>query len=144
MLGSMGLAIPIAVGVAITQPQRRVIALEGDGSILMQLGVFATIASRKPRNLGIVIMDNGCYQITGSQPTPTADVTDIAAVARGCGLERVASVASLHEFGDALETMLAGKGPWVIVAKIDASAPRGVTERDPIRIRQRFMDAMAA
>jgi thiamine pyrophosphate-dependent acetolactate synthase large subunit-like protein len=89
-------------------------------------------------------MDNGCYQITGSQPTPTADATDIAAVARGCGLERVASVASLDEFGDALETMLAGEGPWVIVAKIDASAPRGVTERDPIRIRQRFMDAMAA
>ena len=67
MLGTMGLAVPIALGVAIAQPQRRVIALEGDGSILMQLGSLATVAARAQKNLAIVIMDNGTYQITGGQ-----------------------------------------------------------------------------
>ncbi|MGA8421104.1 MAG: thiamine pyrophosphate-dependent enzyme, partial [Pseudolabrys sp.] len=65
MLGSMGLAIPIAFGVAIAQPRRHVIALEGDGSLLMQLGCLATVAERAPKNLTIVIWDNGIYQITG-------------------------------------------------------------------------------
>ena len=65
MLGSMGLACPIALGVALAQPQRGVIALEGDGSILMALGCLTTIAMVKPKNLTIIIMDNGIYQITG-------------------------------------------------------------------------------
>ena len=69
MLGSMGLAFPIALGVALAQPKRRVIALEGDGSLLMQLGCLTTIATLAPQNLTIVVMDNGIYQITGGQPT---------------------------------------------------------------------------
>src|ERR1700751_5713320 len=72
MLGSMGLAFPIALGVALAQPKRRVFALEGDGSLLMQLGCLSTIATLKPKNLTLVVMDNGIYQITGSQPTPAA------------------------------------------------------------------------
>ena len=73
MLGSMGLAIPIAFGVAIAQPRRHVIALEGDGSLLMQLGCLATVGERAPKNLTIVVWDNGIYQITGSQPTASSD-----------------------------------------------------------------------
>ena len=69
MLGSMGLACPIALGVALAQPQRHVVALEGDGSLLMQLGTLATIATLKPKNLTIIVMDNRSYQITGAQPT---------------------------------------------------------------------------
>src|SRR5437899_10840319 len=83
MLGSMGLAIPIALGVAIAQPRRHVIALEGDGSLLMQLGCLATVAERAPRNLTIVVWDNGIYQITGSQPTASATAADLVAIARG-------------------------------------------------------------
>src|SRR6201984_1265880 len=71
MLGSMGLACPIALGVALAPPERGVIALEGDGSILMGLGCLATIANVRPRNLTIVIWDNGIYQITGRQPAAT-------------------------------------------------------------------------
>ena len=85
MLGSMGLAVPIALGVALAQPQRKVIALEGDGSILMQLGSLATVAARKQKNLAIAIMDNGAYQITGGQPTSTELGADIVAIARGAG-----------------------------------------------------------
>src|SRR5215831_11501234 len=86
MLGSMGLAVPIAFGVALAQPERGVIALEGDGSILMGLGCLATIANVRPRNLTIIIMDNGLYQITGKQPTASGGTTDIVAVARGAGI----------------------------------------------------------
>ncbi|MFC7693633.1 thiamine pyrophosphate-dependent enzyme [Paeniroseomonas aquatica] len=72
MLGSMGLAIPIALGVALAQPDRKVFALEGDGSLLMQLGCLATVATLAPKNLTILVMDNGVYQITGGQGTPAA------------------------------------------------------------------------
>src|SRR5919199_715498 len=82
MLGSMGLACPIALGVALAQPHRGVIALEGDGSILMALGCLTTIAAVRPRNLTIVIFDNGLYQITGKQPTATQHGADIVAIAR--------------------------------------------------------------
>src|SRR5258707_15272757 len=85
MLGSMGLAFPIALGVALAQPQRRGFALEGDGSLLMQLGSLSTIATLSPKNLTMVVMDNGIYQITGAQPTPAAAVPESVAIASGCG-----------------------------------------------------------
>jgi thiamine pyrophosphate-dependent acetolactate synthase large subunit-like protein len=78
----MGLACPIALGVALAQPERGVIALEGDGSILMDLGCLATIANMKPRNLTIIICDNGIYQITGEKRAATADTSDIVAMCR--------------------------------------------------------------
>ena len=87
MLGSMGLACPIALGVALAQPMRGVIALEGDGSILMALGCLATIGMIKPPNLTIVIMDNGVYQITGRQRAATAHAADIVAIANGAGID---------------------------------------------------------
>ena len=77
MLGSMGLAVPIALGVALAHPHRKVIALEGDGSILMQVGSLATVAARRQKNLAIVTMDNGTYQITGGQLTSTEHGADI-------------------------------------------------------------------
>src|SRR6202165_3360602 len=90
MLGSMGLAFPIALGVALAQPARRIFALEGDGSLLMQMGCLSTIAALKPKNLTMIVMDNGLYQITGAQPTPAATVADIVAIAIGCGLSNSA------------------------------------------------------
>src|SRR6201982_940514 len=86
MLGSMGLAFPIARGLAVAQPDRRVFALEGDGSLLMQLGALSTIATLKPKNLVMIVMDNGIYQITGSQPTLASSVADIVAIAIASGL----------------------------------------------------------
>ena len=86
--GQHGAAIPIALGVALAQPGRKTIALEGDGSLLMQLGCLTTVAMLKPKNLIIVVMDNGIYQITGAQPTPAATCADIVAIARGAGIAR--------------------------------------------------------
>ena len=98
MLGSMGLTVPIALGVAIAQPRRHVVALEGDGSLLMQLGCLATVAMLAPKNLTIVVWDNGIYQITGAQPTASATTADLVAIARGAGLAKSAWAADEDEF----------------------------------------------
>ena len=142
MLGSMGLAIPIALGVAIAQPQRHVVALEGDGSLLMQLGCLATVAVRKPRNLTMVVWDNGMYQITGGQPTASAAVTDIVAVARGCGLPNSAWAADEDEFDRLFAAALRDGGPTLIAARIDDKPGTGATDRDPVQIRERFMKGL--
>jgi thiamine pyrophosphate-dependent acetolactate synthase large subunit-like protein len=142
MLGSMGLAVPIAHGVALAQPQRRVFALEGDGSILMQLGSLATVASRGQKNLAIVIMDNGAYQITGGQATLTAQGADVVAIARGAGLLQSAWAADEGGFEELIDLALREDGPWLIGCRIDASKPAQTTERDPARIRDRFMSGL--
>src|SRR5258708_27748138 len=98
MLGSMGLACPIALGVALAQPERGVIALEGDGSLLMSLGCLATIATVKPRNLTLIIWDNGIYQITGKQATATSHATDIVAGAPGAGTPNTTSARAAARF----------------------------------------------
>ena len=145
MLGSMGLAVPIALGVALAQPGRKVFALEGDGSLLMQLGCLATVAALAPRNLAILVLDNGAYQITGGQPTPAAAAgTDFMAVARGCGLSAATWAADEAEFERALDRCLATDGPHVVGAKLDDQPPAGQTERDPVQIRDRFMRGLGA
>jgi thiamine pyrophosphate-dependent acetolactate synthase large subunit-like protein len=139
MLGSMGLAIPIAFGVAIAQPRRHVVALEGDGSLLMQIGCLATVAMQRPKNLTMIVWDNGVYQITGSQPTASASVTDLVAVARGCGLANSAWAADEDDFNRLVAAALKGEGPTLIAARIDAKPAVGTTDRDPVQIRERFM-----
>ncbi len=139
MLGSMGLAVPIALGVAIAQPSRRVVALEGDGSILMQLGALATVAGLAPKNLIVVIQDNGAYQITGGQPTAAGSVADLVAVARASGLAQSAWAADEGDFEEMVVRALREDGPWVIGTRIDAAKPEATTERDPARIRDQFM-----
>jgi thiamine pyrophosphate-dependent acetolactate synthase large subunit-like protein len=139
MLGSMGLAIPIALGVAIAQPKRHVIALEGDGSLLMQLGCLATVSERAPGNLTIVIWDNGIYQITGSQPTPGAAAADLVAIARAAGIAQSAWAADEADFDRLIATALKGGGPSLVAARIDNKPAIGATDRDPVQIRERFM-----
>ena len=139
MLGSMGLAFPIALGVALAQPKRRVFALEGDGSLLMQLGCLSTIATLKPKNLSMIVMDNGIYQITGSQPTPAAAVSDLIAVAIGCGLTDSAWAADEEDFERLVDQSLSTSGPMLIGVRIDDKPGTGTTRRDPVQIRERFM-----
>ena len=139
MLGSMGLTIPIALGVAIAQPRRHVIALEGDGSLLMQLGCLATVAERSPKNLTIVVWDNGIYQITGSQPTASAAAADLVAIARGAGIAYSAWAADEADFDRLAASALKGEGPSLIAARIDNKPAVATTDRDPVQIRERFM-----
>jgi thiamine pyrophosphate-dependent acetolactate synthase large subunit-like protein len=142
MLGSMGLAFPIALGVALAQPKRRVIALEGDGSLLMQLGCLSTIATLKPKNLTMVVMDNGVYQITGSQPTPAATSADLIAIALASGLTKASWAADEEDFERLIEQSLVNDGPMLIGVRIDDKPGIGNTRRDPVQIRERFMQGL--
>src|SRR6201999_2162121 len=135
MLGSMGLAFPIALGVALAQPKRRVFALEGDGSLLMQMGCLSTIATLKPKNLTMVVMDNGVYQITGAQPTPASAVSDIVAIAAGCGLADSGWAADEEDFERLIDRSLSASGPMLIGVRIDDKPGVGTTRRDPVQIR---------
>jgi thiamine pyrophosphate-dependent acetolactate synthase large subunit-like protein len=139
MLGSMGLTFPIALGVALAQPDRHVFALEGDGSLLMQLGCLSTIASLKPKNLTLIVMDNGLYQITGAQPTPAASVADFVAIAIGSGLANSAWAADEEDFERLIDRSLTASEPTLIGVRIDEEPGTGTTRRDPVQIRERFM-----
>ncbi|MFA7678516.1 MAG: thiamine pyrophosphate-dependent enzyme [Pigmentiphaga sp.] len=144
MLGSMGLTSAIALGVAIAQPARRTYALEGDGSLLMQLGSLGTVAASGAENLVIVVWDNGIYQITGSQPTLTGQAVDLVGAARACGIEKSVWATSEDEFSRLIDLTRQEAGPWFIGVRVDGDKPAGVTERDPSKIRQRFMQALAS
>ena len=144
MLGSMGLACPIALGVALAQPQRGVIALEGDGSILMMLGSLATIANARPANLTIIIWDNGVYQITGKQATATGGLTDIVALARGAGFAHSEWIRDEAHFDALVGRRFEAGGPVLLAAKIDDQPGKGRQARDPPLIRRRFMEGLGA
>ena len=138
MLGSMGLASSIGLGLALGLaqglPARRVIVLDGDGSVLMNLGTLATIAHYAPENYLLVVLDNCCYGSTGSQPTCTHLGTDLAAIAEAAGVDSVQEVDIL----DDLPLALAGRG--VVVAKVEAgNASVPVIDLSPEEIIERFM-----
>ena len=144
MLGSMGLAAPIALGVALAQPKRRVFALEGDGSLLMQLGCLATIANVAPKNLTVIAWDNALYQITGSQKTATAGKADLVEIARAAGIAQSAWANDEADFERRIDAALSGEGPWFIGARIDGAAPKGQTPREPVAIKENFMRGMGS
>jgi len=138
----MGLACPIALGVALAQPQRGVIALEGDGSLLMSLGCLATIATVAPRNLTIIVWDNGIYQITGKQPTATSHRTDIVAVATGAGIANSTWVRDEAHFEELIGRGFEQGGPTLLAAKIDDKPGEIQPPRDPALVRNRFMKGL--
>jgi thiamine pyrophosphate-dependent acetolactate synthase large subunit-like protein len=110
---SMGLATPLALGVATAQPQRKVFALDGDGSILMQLGALGTVAAEASKNLAIIIWDNGIHQITGSQKTLTSSGTDLVAMAKGAGIAQSYRASDEAHFESLIARTLVKDGPWV-------------------------------
>ncbi len=144
MLGSMGLAASIALGVALAQPARRVVALEGDGSLLMNLGCLATIATVAPPNLALIVWDNGAYQITGGQLAATAAGTDLVAVARGAGIARSAWAHDEATFDRLVAAALREPGPALIAARVDAAPGAARPERDPVLLKDRFMRGLGA
>ena len=121
---AMGLASSIGLGLAMHLPDERVVVLDGDGSVLMNLGTFVTLARYRPRNLIHVVFDNGSLLSTGGFESQTAaGVTDIAAIARGAGIEHVATASTTIEFGEAFLAALECEGLSVIVAKVAAVGP---------------------
>jgi len=121
---AMGLASSIGLGLAVHRPEERVIVLDGDGSVLMNLGGLATLARYRPKNLIHVIFDNGSLLSTGGfESHTTQGITDLAEIARGAGIEHVASVDSTLAFGEAAIEALERDDLSVIVAKVKAVGP---------------------
>jgi sulfopyruvate decarboxylase subunit beta len=116
---AMSHATSLALGLALAQPQRRVIVCNGDGSMLMNLGSLVSIAGAGASNLVVLLFDNGVYEVTGSQPTPASHRVDFAAIARGAGFESVHEFATLESWRDSAGRVLAEPGPvfvWLRVA----------------------------
>lgn len=136
MLGSMGLASSIGLGLALARPERRVIVLDGDGSVLMNLGTLATIAHHSGRNFLLVILDNCCYGSTGSQPTCTHLGTDLEEIAKGAGVAKTWTVADAEGFSQALQE------DGVVIMKVEVgNADVPVIDLSPQEILTRFIKA---
>ena len=121
---AMGLASSIGLGLAVGLPQEKVIVLDGDGSALMNLGTFATLARYRPRNLVHIIFDNGSLLSTGGFPSHTAEgKTDLAAIARGAGIACVARVETMMAFIEAVADAFERDELSVIVAVVEAVGP---------------------
>ncbi|HET9372658.1 MAG TPA: thiamine pyrophosphate-dependent enzyme [Vicinamibacterales bacterium] len=140
--GSMGLASSIGLGLAMAQPGRRVFVLDGDGSLLMNLGSLATIGWVRPPNLVVVVMDNALYATTGGQDTATAHGADLAAAAKAMGIDGAVAVRTIAELEAAMARTAREPGPWTIVAKVAESAPVAKPPLDCVFIKQRFMAAI--
>lgn len=140
--GSMGLASSIGLGLAIAQPTERVYVLDGDGSLLMNLGSLATIAWKRPANLVLVVLDNARYATTGGQDTATAHGADLEAAARAMGFSSAATPASIEALAETLGRIEATPGPWMIVCKVAQSTPTVKPPLDCVFIKQRFMAAI--
>jgi sulfopyruvate decarboxylase subunit beta len=121
---AMGLASSVGLGLALHLPQEKIVVLDGDGSVLMNLGTLATLARYRPRNLVHFIFDNGSLLSTGGFDThTTSGITNLAAIARGAGIEHVAAVDSVMDFGEAAIEAFARDDLSVIVAKVAAVGP---------------------
>ena len=138
---SMGQGPALGLGLALAQPERGVIVINGDGCTLMNLGCLATLAGNRA-NLYLIIIDNGLYEVTGGQPTVGAGRVDFAGVARAAGIQRVYSFDSLGAWQAGASDALSGPGPAVIWLKVEGkigqktpAGPRPMSEQIQ-RLRQ--------
>jgi thiamine pyrophosphate-dependent acetolactate synthase large subunit-like protein len=121
-----------ALGMAICLPHRRIIAIESDGSVLMNTGAMCTLGAERPANLTIVVMDNGIYENIGGPPTLTSRNTDLARMAEGAGCINCATVRDASAFREAFRRMLDDQELGYLVAKIEPGKhPWTAKERKP-------------
>jgi thiamine pyrophosphate-dependent acetolactate synthase large subunit-like protein len=142
--GSMGLASSIGLGLAMAQPDKRVVVLDGDGSLLMNLGSLATIGWAQPRNLVVIVWDNGVYGTTGGQDTATVHGANLAGAATAMGISNVATAETIEGLARVLERVDVEPGPWVVVAKVTENSPAVKPPLDCVYIKQRFMAAIGS
>jgi len=146
MLGSLGLASSIGLGLAAVTAKRsggKVVVIDGDGGVLMNMGSLATIGRYRPPGLVLVIVDNGSHGSTGDQPTATDARCDLAGVARACGVPKVAIAGDLTGFEEDLQQALSDGDTSVVVAKVSTAKPASaIVPLTGPEIRSRFMRAL--
>ena len=140
MIGSMGLASSIGLGIALKDTGRKVFVFDGDGNILMNLGSLTTIGSLKPKNLIHVVFDNSVHESTGSQPTNTNFVS-IEKIAKTCNYNHTFTAETKNDFEKILRKIKKLNGPIMIVVKIRKSNDKKSARinYEPIEIKERFM-----
>jgi thiamine pyrophosphate-dependent acetolactate synthase large subunit-like protein len=144
MIGSMGLAPAIGLGLALARPARRVVVFDGDGNLLMNLGILAMIAAQRPANLLHLVFDNEVYGSTGNQASPARGVR-LDRVAAAAGYRTSVAVTEAREVEDAVHRALAVEGPHFVLAKVtteEADVPR--IPYSPAEIRDRFRGSLAS
>jgi len=142
--GAMGQCSSIGLGIALARPDVRVVCLDGDGSLLMNLGVLCTIATLALRNYALVVWDNEVHMTTGGQPTATAFRSSVAAIARGAGIERVLEPRDEAELARTYDRILREDGPFVVPVKVEKGRAEGKLDRDVVGYARRFTAALAA
>ena len=141
MLGTMGLASSIGLGLALAQ-DKKVIAIDGDGSVLMNLGSLPTIANNDSGNFILLIIDNGSYGSTGDQKTYSGMKASLTEVARACGCDNVIEC-DAAETADVMKTALESDKQTIIISKCQSgNIPVPVIEMDPVMIKERFMQSV--
>jgi sulfopyruvate decarboxylase subunit beta len=149
ILGAMGSASSIALGIALAQPNRKVIVMDGDGSLLMQLGSLVTIAGAAPENLYHFVFENGVYATSGGQPLPAEGRLDFEMLARGAGFAHAARYDDAAEFRAALPGLLERRGPVFVTLQIgfEVGVPSGTPSTlmgDQLAaVRKQFVDTGA-
>lgn len=141
MLGTMGLASSIGLGLALAQ-DKKVLVVDGDGSVLMNFGTLPTIANNPSANYILLIIDNGSYGSTGDQTTYTGKKTSLADVARACGCDHVIECAA-EQTADVVKAAFEDDKMTIIISKCQSgNIPVPVIEYDPVVIKDRFMKAV--
>jgi thiamine pyrophosphate-dependent acetolactate synthase large subunit-like protein len=142
MWNSMGMASSIGLGLALARRDLRVIVLDGDGSILLNLSSLATEISSGVTNLVHVIWDNGGWEITGGQPAGSPFGVNLEVMARGCGFLKTATVDDLAAFSDVFAEAMTDDQSWVIVGKVEPGDSPYRPSKNCISLRDRFMTAL--
>ena len=140
MIGSMGLASSIGLGIALKDPGRKVFVFDGDGNILMNLGSLTTVGSLKPKNLIHIVFDNSVHESTGSQPTNTNFVS-IEKIAKACNYNHTFTARTENNFEKILRKIKKLKGPIMIVVKIQQTNDKksARVNYEPVEMKERFM-----
>lgn len=137
--GGMGGAVAMALGLALAQPSKSVVAITGDGELLMGLGSLATVGAKQPSNLTVVVLDNGHYGETGMQRSHASLGTDLVAVAQGCGIADAIRVQEPEGVAEIARRVVARRGTALAQVLIEASEPpRALPPRDGSHLRNRF------
>ncbi|HDR9482493.1 TPA: aldehyde dehydrogenase [Burkholderia aenigmatica] len=141
--GAMGGAAALGLGLALAQPERQVVVVTGDGEQLMGIGVLGTIGAKQPKNLTIVVLDNGHYGETGMQQSHSSLGTDLVAVAKGFGLADSFAIRDERDVTHIVERVKVGSGPVFAQVHIRADEPpRALPPRDGVYIKNRFREGL--
>jgi len=136
--GAMGQTTSAALGLALSQPNERVVLFDSEGALLMNMGILATIAGKQPKNFFHFLMDNECYATTGGQPVPNAQEINYAGMAREAGYAASYQFDNLEDFANNIEQIMRQSGPVFVAMKMVPKVenePIGRRERRPIRSR---------